>query len=167
MSRRNRHFLKSGKLETPTFIPVLAALGIVGVVVIVVLIIANILSATNAVLKFEAQVKGAPRLAVERDIIDHGNLPLGSSIETTFVVRNIGDKELDILGNPIVEVVEGCCPPTAQVSSSILAPGQTATITMRYSMHDSMGGKHRFNVHLRTNDPQEPEKILVVYSNWV
>jgi hypothetical protein len=38
---------------------------------------------------------------------------------------------------------------------------------MDYTMHTGMDGPHRFDVHLRTNDPQEPEKVLVALSNWV
>jgi hypothetical protein len=34
-------------------------------------------------------------------------------------------------------------------------------------MGDNMGGPHDFRVHLRTNDPREPEKSLEVLSNWV
>lgn len=33
-------------------------------------------------------------------------------------------------------------------------------------MHEGMGGQHQFRVHLRTNDPVEPEKLLTVLSNW-
>jgi len=34
-------------------------------------------------------------------------------------------------------------------------------------MHGSMGGQHEFRVHLLTNDPEEPEKLLTIRSNWV
>jgi hypothetical protein len=34
-------------------------------------------------------------------------------------------------------------------------------------MGDNMGGPHDFRVHLKTNDPQEPEKNLEVLSNWI
>ncbi len=34
-------------------------------------------------------------------------------------------------------------------------------------MHEGMGGPHDFRVHLRTNDPDEPNKELVILSNWV
>ncbi len=34
-------------------------------------------------------------------------------------------------------------------------------------MHAGMEGFHDFRVHLITNDPAEPEKTLVVLSNWV
>jgi hypothetical protein len=33
-------------------------------------------------------------------------------------------------------------------------------------MHPGMGGPHRFDIHLRTNDPQQPEKVLIVKSDW-
>jgi hypothetical protein len=33
-------------------------------------------------------------------------------------------------------------------------------------MHEGMDGKHNFVVHLRTNDPMEPEKLLTALSNW-
>jgi len=33
-------------------------------------------------------------------------------------------------------------------------------------MSEGMGGPHEFHVRLRTNDPLEPEKVLVVKSNW-
>jgi len=37
---------------------------------------------------------------------------------------------------------------------------------MDYMMHAGMDGPHQFDVHLQTNDPVEPEKVLVVRSNW-
>jgi hypothetical protein len=37
---------------------------------------------------------------------------------------------------------------------------------MDYTMPAGMGGQHEFHVILRTNDPLEPEKILVAKSNW-
>jgi len=37
---------------------------------------------------------------------------------------------------------------------------------MEYTMPQGMGGPHRFDVKVRTNDPAEPEKILVAKSDW-
>jgi hypothetical protein len=34
-------------------------------------------------------------------------------------------------------------------------------------MHAGMDGQHEFRVHLRTNDPAEPDKQLTILSNWV
>jgi hypothetical protein len=40
-------------------------------------------------------------------------------------------------------------------------------LTLDYGMSAAMDGPHRFDVHLYTNDPTEPEKVLVAKSNWV
>jgi hypothetical protein len=37
---------------------------------------------------------------------------------------------------------------------------------MKYMMHKGMEGPHRFDVHLRTNDPAQPETVLVAKSDW-
>ena len=34
-------------------------------------------------------------------------------------------------------------------------------------MHPGMEGPHDFRVDLQTNDPDQPQKELVVLSNWV
>jgi hypothetical protein len=39
-------------------------------------------------------------------------------------------------------------------------------VSLTYTMHEGMGGPHEFHVQLRTNDPVEPEKVLVVKSTW-
>ena len=49
----------------------------------------------------------------------------------------------------------------------MLKPGVETTLVLDYVMHTGMGGPHQFRVHLRTNDPAQPEKLLVVKSNWV
>jgi hypothetical protein len=37
---------------------------------------------------------------------------------------------------------------------------------MDYTMHPGMGGPHEFRVYVQTNDPAEPETILVAKSDW-
>ncbi len=64
-------------------------------------------SGANAPDIFTPQVMGAPRVAVVRDQIDHGDVKLGLTINSVFQVRNVGDKPLQILGEPRDEVVEG------------------------------------------------------------
>lgn len=54
------------------------------------------------------QVTGAPRLAIEQDVIDEGYIKLGETIRTTFHLKNVGDQPLQIMGEPQVELVEGC-----------------------------------------------------------
>ncbi len=58
---------------------------------------------------FEPTVSGAPRVEVlPQDTVDYGDVKLGSNINTVFNVRNIGDEPLMVLGEPQVEVVQGC-----------------------------------------------------------
>ena len=49
-----------------------------------------------------------PRLNVIQDTIDEGDFQYGTMIRTTFHLKNVGDQTLKILGEPQVELVEGC-----------------------------------------------------------
>jgi hypothetical protein len=40
-------------------------------------------------------------------------------------------------------------------------------VTLNFTMHAGMEGKHQFRVHLRTNDPVQPDRQLISLSNWV
>jgi archaellum component FlaG (FlaF/FlaG flagellin family) len=114
-----------------------------------------------------SQVASAARIAVDQDTFDYGNVNLGTTINTVFHIRNVGTEPLQILNNPTVKVVIGCCPPQAVLSSKVIPPGQEATITLAFMMHTGMGGQHRFNIDVQTNDPTQPLKQLVVLSNWI
>lgn len=54
------------------------------------------------------QVTGAPRLSVDQTTIDEGDVRLNKTIRSAFRLQNVGDQPLQILGEPQVEVVEGC-----------------------------------------------------------
>jgi hypothetical protein len=57
---------------------------------------------------FEPEVTGAPRAEFDLTSIDHGSLRFEQPVESVFRVRNVGDQPLMILGEPRVELVEGC-----------------------------------------------------------
>jgi hypothetical protein len=58
---------------------------------------------------FQPEVRGAPRVQVlPQEVIDYGDVKLGTTITTTYQVRNVGDRPLAILGEPQVELVQGC-----------------------------------------------------------
>lgn len=57
---------------------------------------------------FIPQVTGAPRLAVDQTTIDEGDVKLGQTVRSAFRLQNVGDQPLAILGEPQVQVVEGC-----------------------------------------------------------
>jgi hypothetical protein len=54
------------------------------------------------------QVTGAPHLVVDQTTIDEGDVKLGQTIRSAFRLQNAGDQPLQILGEPQVEVIEGC-----------------------------------------------------------
>jgi len=47
-----------------------------------------------------------------------------------------------------------------------IAPGEETTVTLRFTMHEGMGGQHEFRVHVMTNDPTQPEILLTSLSMW-
>ncbi len=54
------------------------------------------------------EVAGAPKLKVDHEKIDLGDIKLGNTVRTAFELTNTGDRPLQITGAPYVEVVEGC-----------------------------------------------------------
>ena len=50
----------------------------------------------------------------------------------------------------------------------VLKPGESTTVESTvFMMHEGMDGPLNFAVHLVTNDPQNPDLIVNVLSNWV
>lgn len=52
--------------------------------------------------------KGTPRAEVEQVVIDNGNVVVNETTQAEFVIRNVGDAPLKILGEPEVVLREGC-----------------------------------------------------------
>jgi len=49
----------------------------------------------------------------------------------------------------------------------VLQPGEGAIVQSGpFMMHEGMDGPHNFGVHLLTNDPQQPDFVVNVISNW-
>ena len=68
---------------------------------------------------------------------------------------------------PAVEVLAGCWPPDLTIGSMVLKPGESTTIESTvFMMHPGMDGKHDYGVHLKTNDPNQPDFIVHVLSDW-
>ena len=54
------------------------------------------------------EVAGAPRLKVDRESQNLGDIKLGTTVRTAVELTNVGDQPLRITEKPSVEVVEGC-----------------------------------------------------------
>ncbi len=149
--------------KTPSIVLPVVIAGAAVVVIAAIFLLTQI----NQRAPFVPEVTGAPAVQVSQERFDYGDVKNNTPVHTSFQVRNVGDQTLLIFGEPHIEVVEGCCPPRARISSQRLAPGEVATVSFSFSMHEGMDGAHDFRVHLRTNDPATPEQEVVVLSNWV
>jgi hypothetical protein len=50
----------------------------------------------------------------------------------------------------------------------VLKPGESTTVqSSAFMMHEGMDGPHNFAVHLKTNDPANPDLVVNVLSNWI
>lgn len=54
------------------------------------------------------EVRDAPRLKVDREVVDLGRVRLGKDAYVTFEVSNVGDQPLRFTSPPYVQLVEGC-----------------------------------------------------------
>jgi hypothetical protein len=148
----------------------IAFFGVIAVALTAYLVWALANAGTNAqssTLMLTPVVTGAPRLQVDQDQVDMGDIKLGQTVQTLFTLTNAGDQPLQITEPPYIEVLEGCCPPVPSVGKQTLQPGESTTLSMQYMMHAGMGGKHHFSVHVKTNDPSQRDRTLDVFSNWV
>jgi hypothetical protein len=98
-SRRNRNQPSSGR----TIWPWLAAAGAL-LLVVGGLVLWNSSRSRPAV---TPQVAGAPKLVVDKTVVDEGYVRFNVPVKTTFRLSNVGDQPLKIKEAP-VELVEGC-----------------------------------------------------------
>jgi hypothetical protein len=162
MSKRNvSHKSKAANARPSWLLPLVA------VVAVVVVIGAALALSRSSQPKVTVDVSGKPNLVVDKSVIDFGDVQYEKPVTAVFTVSNTGDQPLQLLQQPRLEVLQGCCPPQAVASSTILNPGETGTISVRFTMHEGMGGQHEFLVHLLTNDPAQAETQLRIFSNWI
>jgi hypothetical protein len=121
----------------------------------------------NASTNYVPEYAGGARAQLSQTLFDYGEVKNNSQVQTSFSIKNIGDRQLQLSQEPLVEVVEGCCPPRATIDKMELDPGEEATVSFAFSMHEGMDGPHDFRVRMRTNDTEEPEQEVTVLSNWV
>lgn len=58
--------------------------------------------------KAALEVSGTPRLRVDQEKIDLGNVKLGQTVQASFQITNVGDQALRFAEAPFIEVKEGC-----------------------------------------------------------
>lgn len=156
---RNRHEKQQDTLKRQRQIAT-------GILVVILLVVGFVIYEVGIKEDYVPEVTGAPAARVANTVVDHGNVRVGDFVTSEFEVTNVGDELLIFYGQPYAEVIEGCCPPTVELEKRELKPGETAKVTMHYTMHEGMDGPHEFHIQLDTNDPETPEILLKAFSNW-
>ena len=77
-----------------------------------------------------------------------GQVPLNVAVRPEWVFTNTGD-DVITLGDPHVQINQGCCPGLLTYQgSNTLTPGATTALTFELSMHPGMDGAHDMTVHV-------------------
>jgi len=93
-----------------------------------------------------------PRLDMPNASHDFGRIPKRPDVAHVFAVQNTGDADLEIRN-----LVTSCGCTVAQLSSSIIPPGERADLTVTFDpdFHETKGQVVRL-VWFATNDPTQP-----------
>ena len=74
----------------------------------VILVIAAVLAFQKPPTPNTPAVSGAPSLKLDKQSVDLGDVKLGTTVQVSFIITNVGDQPLRFLQAPYVEVKEGC-----------------------------------------------------------
>lgn len=80
---------------------------LLGLVVVVGALVLALLR-NNQQEPYTAEVSGAPNAEVDQTVVDYGDVQFEKPVEAVFNIRNTGDQPLQILGEPRVELLQGC-----------------------------------------------------------
>ncbi len=106
-------------------------------------------------------LKEAPKFYVKNNTIDFGNIAIFSSPSGVFEIINKGKKDLEIR-----RVIKGCPCLSPDLSKRVIKKGETATLKITWN-NANMAGPDTKTVKLITNDPTQPELILILKANIV
>ncbi len=112
MARRTSQLPRDGKgrLVSPpkrNSLPIYLTGGALLVIILGVVLLSNLGRGASGA-GSSAQVTGQPKLALDREQINFGKVPLDKAVQATFKLSNVGDQPLQILNQPVVEVKQGC-----------------------------------------------------------
>lgn len=98
-----------------------------------------------------------PRLMIENQIYEAGDIEAGTQVSHEFLIKNEGGSPLEI-----TEVKPGCgC--SAAMFDRVVAPGETGRITISVRVYREWAGQElRKTAWVLTNDPLAPQVRLVI-----
>jgi len=108
-----------------------------------------------------ACAQAGPKIKVDSDYWDFGEIMEGQIEEKIFHVENIGDKDL-VIENAFTSC--GCT--TVKISSYRLSPHQKAELKVTYNSKGKIKGKDSKDIYITSNDPLNP-KIKITIRGYI
>ena len=119
-------------------------------------------------IKFHGIIKKKPidltvnsRVSFKETSHNFGKVKEGSVVECTFTFTNIGKYDL-----VINDVKANCDCITVTPSAKLIKPGKEGTIKVKLNTKDREGKMSR-NITIYSNDPEEPSKIVSVFTEVI
>lgn len=102
-----------------------------------------------------------PKLILQQDSFDFGDITQGEKVSHTFVLSNGGGDAL------IISDVRASCGCTAAApEKKELAPGESTNLLVTFNSANRKGIQHK-TVRIFSNDPENPEMMLSITGNVV
>jgi len=116
-------------------------------------------TAAPAAKKAEApkEAEKAPRLTIIEPVKDYGTIPKGEKLDWSFVVKNTGDSDLQIIA------AKPGCGCTVADFDKVIKPGETGKVTAHVDTA-AFAGPIAKTVTLETNDPTTPTSQLTIHA---
>lgn len=99
----------------------------------------------------------APRLTIIEPVKDYGTIPKGEKLDWSFVVKNTGDADLQIIA------AKPGCGCTVADFDKVIKPGETGKVTAHVDT-TAFAGPIAKSVTLETNDPTTPTSQLTIHA---
>jgi hypothetical protein len=88
-----------------------------------------------------------------------GQVPLNVTVRPSWTLVNTSDRTVS-LGQPHPEIRAGCCPGAFVFGRTVLAPGESTSLSFELAMHPGMDGWHDFAIHVPVAPEGGAEGIL-------
>lgn len=114
--------------------------------------------ATSGAGKSEPAVsQKAPRLTIVEPVKDYGEVPKGEKLDWTFVIKNTGDSDLQILA------AKPGCGCTVAEFDKVIKPGATGKVVAHVDT-TAFAGPIAKPITIETNDPSAPAATLTIHA---
>jgi len=109
----------------------------------------------------EEQVENAPRIIVENDRFNFGQMKKGEKLEFTFVLKNEGNNDL------LIRKLKPSCGCTAiKPEKMVLKKGESSNIKIIFNTTGLKGAQHK-TITVITNDPKNPSVLLHIQGSLI